>query len=125
MAPKGYLDVHCHFFPEISDEVASRLVTQLRTAHFMVKTPSQLHWSAGGIIDYNDHAGVAMGLLSYVPNSHEMLRQGNDYAHRIVEKYPSPIRSSTCTAYRRYGSLSERNSARARIRRAKAGRVLL
>jgi predicted TIM-barrel fold metal-dependent hydrolase len=89
MAPKGYLDVHCHFFPDISDEVASQLVAQLRAAHFLVEKPSQLQWSAEGIIEYNEHAGVAMALLSYVARTHDGLREGNDYAHRIVQQYPN------------------------------------
>ncbi|RVX71649.1 hypothetical protein B0A52_03833 [Exophiala mesophila] len=89
MAPKGYLDVHCHFFPAISEDTASQLVTQLRQANFMVESTSQIHWSAEGIIEYNDHAGVAMALLSYVTNPHDKLRAGNDYAHRIVQQYPS------------------------------------
>jgi len=89
MAPEGYLDVHCHFFPDISDEVASNLVTQLRAAYFMAEKLSDVQWSAEGIIEYNDHAGVAMALLSYVARTHEMLREGNDYAHKIVQNYPT------------------------------------
>ncbi|OQV06983.1 hypothetical protein CLAIMM_11479 [Cladophialophora immunda] len=89
MAPKGYLDVHCHFFPGMTDEIARGYVNLLRDAHFMVEKPSQLHWSAEGVIKYNDHAGVAMSLLSFTPNSHEKLREGNDFARQIVKRYPS------------------------------------
>lgn len=89
MAPSGYLDVHCHFFPPISEETASQLVTQLRGANFMVESTSQLHWSAEEIIKYNDHAGVDMALLSYVPNTHDALHRGNCYAHQVVKWFPA------------------------------------
>ncbi|KAK5052110.1 hypothetical protein LTR84_002914 [Exophiala bonariae] len=89
MAPKGYLDVHCHFFPGISNDLALQLVQQLRAAHFLVEDASQLQWSPECILEYNDHAGVAMALLSYVASSHEKLREGNDYAHKIVQRYPT------------------------------------
>lgn len=38
---------------------------------------------------YNDHANVAMSLLSLLPNSHEKLREANDFAHQTVKEYPA------------------------------------
>ncbi|OCT46784.1 2-amino-3-carboxymuconate-6-semialdehyde decarboxylase [Cladophialophora carrionii] len=87
MAPTGWLDVHTHFFPPMTDEQAEDLAQNLRKGNFMV-TAASLHWTAEKVIEYNNSAGVQMSLLSYIPTQHERIRAANDLGHEIVKKYP-------------------------------------
>ena len=88
MSPQGWLDVHTHFALPITDDEASVIVQQMRDAHFMVTSPAQIQWTAEKVLEYNDHAGVAMSLLSYIPPKHDKLRVANDFAHDIVKQNP-------------------------------------
>ncbi|EXJ63624.1 uncharacterized protein A1O5_11385 [Cladophialophora psammophila CBS 110553] len=87
MAPTGWLDVHTHFFPPLTDAQAEEMAQALRNGNFMVSA-SSLHWNVENIIQYNDGASVQMSLLSYLPYPHEKLRAANDLGHNIVKKYP-------------------------------------
>ncbi|KIW30500.1 uncharacterized protein PV07_06242 [Cladophialophora immunda] len=87
MAPTGWLDVHTHFFPPLTDEQAEEMAQALCKGNFMVSAAS-LHWSAERVIEHNDSVGVQMSLLSYLPYPHEKLRAANDLGHNIVMKFP-------------------------------------
>jgi predicted TIM-barrel fold metal-dependent hydrolase len=87
MAPTGWLDVHTHFFPPMTDEQAEELAQNMQNENFMV-TAASLHWTAEKVMEYNNSAGVQMSLLSYIPTQHEKLRAANDLGHEIVKKYP-------------------------------------
>ena len=88
MAPKGWLDVHTHFYPPLTDQQAEEMAQKMREGDFMVNA-SSLKWSAEKIIEYNDSAGIQMSLLSYLPTQYEKLKAANDLGHDIVKKHPT------------------------------------
>ena len=59
----------------------------MRAEHFT--TPQPFGWKVDEILSYMDHQGIAMQMLSNVPNSHVGLRSSNDYGATIVKQHPT------------------------------------
>lgn len=87
MAPKGWLDIHAHFFLPSSPEDAEGLAESLRKGCFLVSGP--VTWHAESILEYNDRAGIQMQMLSYIPPDLRKLREATDYGASLVAKYPT------------------------------------
>ncbi|MCJ1432012.1 hypothetical protein MMC27_001368 [Xylographa pallens] len=88
MAPSnGWIDIHGHFTPPISDSERESRWHAMRDAAFLVPEPFQ--WSPESTIEYLDHAGIAMQFLSNIPKSLDALKSSNDYAASLVKKYPT------------------------------------
>ena len=88
MAPKGWLDVHGHFFtPRASKEEDETVKQALRANDFLVTEAPR--FDAQATIAYLDRAGVALQMLSYLPTDLEKLQAANDYAASIVATHPS------------------------------------
>jgi hypothetical protein len=52
-------------------------------------TPQPFEWKVDEILSYMDRQGIAMQMLSNVPNSHAVLRSSNDYGTTIVKQHPT------------------------------------
>lgn len=83
----GWLDIHGHFFLPRSEAEDAELLKALNSAHFMVSEAP--HFVPDEILAYNDRAGIAMQMLSYIPPTTSKLRQANDYGLSLVKQYPS------------------------------------
>ena len=59
----------------------------MREAKFMVSEPFE--WTPESTLAYLDRAGIAMQMLSNLPKQFEALKESNDYAASLVEKYPT------------------------------------
>ncbi|KAH9833347.1 C6 transcription factor [Teratosphaeria destructans] len=87
MAPKGWLDVHTHFYTWSSEPERQIAIQGMRDACFMVA--DSWSWSVDDSLAYQDQAGVQMQLLSYLPQTIEKLRAANDFAADVVKRHPS------------------------------------
>jgi 6-methylsalicylate decarboxylase len=87
MAPKGWLDIHTHFFTFGSDDERATAWEDMGKACFMID--DNWKWSLEGSLAYQDRAGVQMQMLSYLPQTLEKLKAANDYAVSIVKKHPN------------------------------------
>lgn len=87
MAPRGWLDVHAHFYLPSTAEEAEALANKFRDVSFMV--PGPVTWDADKILSYNDRAGVQMQMLSYIPTELPKLRDANDYGASMVKQHPT------------------------------------
>lgn len=83
----GFIDVHSHFTPPISDEERIKKWHAMRAEKFMVPEPFQ--WDPESVISYMDQQGVQMQMLSNIPKTLDALKASNDYAHSLQQKYPS------------------------------------
>jgi 6-methylsalicylate decarboxylase len=83
----GWLDIHGHFnLPETPEE-AEKMRTSFEQQAFYLKYP--FIWDYDQILSYLERANIGMQMLSWVPQNHEILRQGNDFAASIVRRNPS------------------------------------
>ena len=84
----SWLDIHGHFYlPLHSQDEEEALIEMLNKSDFRVsQAPS---FNAEQTIAYNDSAGVALQMLSYLPTDLAKLRKANDYAASIVAKHPT------------------------------------
>ncbi|KAK7752014.1 hypothetical protein SLS62_005976 [Diatrype stigma] len=80
--PRGWLDIHTHFFTPRPASEDESLVAALRDAHFMVESPPR--FSPADLLAYSDRAGVAMQMLSNIPPTTAALRASND-----LRRHPS------------------------------------
>ncbi|KAF2763632.1 hypothetical protein EJ03DRAFT_392489 [Teratosphaeria nubilosa] len=87
MSPKGWLDIHTHFYTWVSDSERQTAIHGMRDACFMV--PDSWSWNIDDSLAYQNQAGVQMQMLSYLPQTIEKLRAANDFAAGVVKKHPS------------------------------------
>ncbi|MFE1837817.1 amidohydrolase family protein [Streptomyces sviceus] len=84
----GWVDVHAHFTPPLTEEQRLRQWEGLRAQRFLA--PQPFYWSPESALDYMDRTGIAMQLLS---NTHVFSRQAvrdtNDYGAKIVADHPT------------------------------------
>jgi predicted TIM-barrel fold metal-dependent hydrolase len=59
----------------------------MRAENFM--TPQPFEWKVDEILSYMDYQGIAMQMLSNLPNSHAALRSSNDYGATLVKQHPT------------------------------------
>jgi len=87
MAPKGWIDVHGHFYLPSTEEEWQGQIEKFQEAQFMV--PHTYKWSLDNSLAYLDKAGIQMQMLSYIPLDLEKLKQANDFAAEQVRKHPT------------------------------------
>jgi len=87
MAPKGWIDVHGHFYLPSNEAEWAQQIDKFRDAKFMV--PHSYKWSLDDSLAYMDAAGIQMQMLSYIPLDLAKLKQANDFAAQQVRKYPT------------------------------------
>ncbi|WP_231644721.1 amidohydrolase family protein [Sciscionella sediminilitoris] len=73
----GLRDVHAHFTPPTTARERRARWQAMRAERFLAPQPR--HWRMAGTLDYMDRAGVAMRLLSTIPETLDALRESNDY----------------------------------------------
>jgi len=84
----GWVDVHAHFTPPLTEEQRLQQWEGMRAQRFLA--PQPFYWSPESALDYMDRAGVAMQLLSNVfAPSLQALRDNNDYGAKIVADHPT------------------------------------
>lgn len=88
MTPKGWLDVHGHFFLPASDEEFDALLENLRVEKLQL-WPKGYRWNVDDSLAYLDSAGVQMQMLSYIPTDLKKLRAANEYCAEIIKKHPT------------------------------------
>ncbi|KAF2094368.1 hypothetical protein NA57DRAFT_80182 [Rhizodiscina lignyota] len=88
MTPKGWLDVHGHFFLPISDAEFETFLEDMRIKSLFL-VPKGYKWSLDDTLCYMDSAGIQMQMLSYIPNNISKLRAANEYCAGIVKKTPT------------------------------------
>ncbi|KAJ9626965.1 hypothetical protein H2203_003423 [Taxawa tesnikishii (nom. ined.)] len=87
MAPRGWLDIHGHFYLPKSDEQRKKQIQTMRDSLFLV--PEDWNWSLDDTLAYMDQAGIQMQMLSYIPLDLATLREANDFAAEQVKKHPT------------------------------------
>ncbi|MEU6174604.1 amidohydrolase family protein [Streptantibioticus parmotrematis] len=87
MTVDGWVDVHAHFTPPITERERTARWEAMRAQHFMAPRPH--HWSPRATLDYMDRTGIAMQMLSNIPRKLEELRASNDYGAQVVADHPS------------------------------------
>lgn len=83
----GWIDIHGHFTPPTSSEDREKRWHAMREAKFMVSEPFE--WTPESTLAYLDRAGIAMQMLSNLPKQLDALKESNDYAASLVNKYPT------------------------------------
>ena len=83
----GWIDIHGHFTPPTSSEDREKKWHAMREAKFMVSEPFE--WTPESTLAYLDRAGIAMQMLSNLPKQLDALKESNDYAASLVNKYPT------------------------------------
>lgn len=84
----GWVDVHCHFWPPRTEE-------QLRTQQDALRNdcgwcmPEPFRYTVEHQLDYMNSRGIAMQMLSQVPQNLDALKDSNDYGASLVRKHPS------------------------------------
>ncbi len=84
---KGWMDVHAHFTPPQTPEQLDARWKAMRAEKFMV--PEPFVWDPDQTLAYMDRAGMAMQLLSNIPQTLDALRASNDYGASLVKRHPS------------------------------------
>jgi 6-methylsalicylate decarboxylase len=82
----NWVDVHAHFTPPTTEEQRHSAWTAMRELCFLA--PQPYHWTVEGALRSMDRTGVAMQLLSAVPQAHDALRASNDYGAELVTEHP-------------------------------------
>jgi predicted TIM-barrel fold metal-dependent hydrolase len=82
-----WIDVHAHFTPPLTKEEEQARWEAMRAACFMA--PEPYHWAVEDTIAYMDSTGIAMQMLSNIPNSLDALQASNNYGASLVSQYPS------------------------------------
>ncbi|MEU0073469.1 amidohydrolase family protein [Streptomyces sp. NPDC006332] len=84
----GWVDVHAHFLPPLTEEQRLKQWEGLRAMRFLATQP--YGWSPESALDYMDRTGVAMQLLSNIHTpSLQALRDSNDYGAKVVADHPT------------------------------------
>ncbi len=83
----GWMDVHAHFTPPQTPEQADARWKAMRAEKFMV--PEPFVWDPDQTLAYMDRAGMAMQLLSNIPQTLDALRASNDHGASLVKRHPS------------------------------------
>ncbi|GAA0906223.1 MULTISPECIES: amidohydrolase family protein [Streptomyces violaceusniger group] len=86
MTTGTWVDVHAHFTPPATEEQRHTAWTAMRELCFLA--PQPYHWTVEGALRSMDRTGVAMQLLSAVPQTHDALRTSNDYGAELVTEHP-------------------------------------
>ncbi|MFE9451651.1 amidohydrolase family protein [Streptomyces sp. NPDC006739] len=85
---KGWVDVHAHFTPPVTEEQRLKQWQGMRSQQFLA--PQPYDWSPESALEHMDRTGIAMQLLS---NTHAFslpaLRDSNDYGAKIVAGHPT------------------------------------
>ena len=87
MTVHGWVDVHAHYTPPISEQERHDQWDSARALCFMAPQPH--YWSPEATLAYMDRAGIALQLLSNVPQNHDALRDSNDYGAQLVSEHPT------------------------------------
>lgn len=87
MSPKGWLDIHTHFYTWPSDSARQTAVKSMQEAAFLVS--DSWNWTVEDSLAYQDVAGVQMQMLSYLPQDLAQLKQANTFAANVVRNHPS------------------------------------
>ncbi|WP_307542828.1 amidohydrolase family protein [Streptomyces sp. V3I8] len=86
MTTRAWVDVHAHFTPPTTEEQRHTAWTAMQELCFLAPQPH--HWTVEGALRSMDRTGVAMQLLSAVPQTHDALRASNDYGAEVVTEHP-------------------------------------
>lgn len=87
MGPRGWLDVHGHFYLPQTDAERQAQIETFRESEFMVGTDWK--WSISHTLQYMDSAGIQMQMLSYISRDIDTLRRANDFAAEQVQLHPA------------------------------------
>ena len=88
MTTSDWLDIHGHFRLDYnSEEEKQKTVELLCQCDFLVSEAPTFDPRA--TIEYLDKAGVALQMLSYLPDDLDRLRAANDRGAEIVASHPS------------------------------------
>src|SRR5882757_265657 len=87
MTVNGWVDVHAHYTPPISEQERHARWEAYRALSFMAPHPHL--WTPETTLDYMDRTGIAVQLLSNVPQNHDALRESNDYGAQLVIEHPT------------------------------------
>ncbi|AGL19787.1 amidohydrolase family protein [Actinoplanes sp. N902-109] len=88
-----WIDVHAHFTPPTTPEQRHELWLAQRAADFLAPEPYE--WTPHRALAAMEANGIATQLLSYVPQSHEAIRTGNDYGATLSRRDPDRFRLLT------------------------------
>ncbi|KAI9824123.1 MAG: hypothetical protein M1819_001078 [Sarea resinae] len=83
----GWVDVHCHFTPPMNSEQLAQRYQGMCDAGWVLDKPYQ--WSLQHTLEYMDTRGIAMQMLSNIPQDLEALRLSNNYGARLVSDHPT------------------------------------
>jgi 6-methylsalicylate decarboxylase len=83
----GWVDVHSHFSPPTTPETRQAQWEGMRAACFLA--PQPYHWTPESTLDYMDRHGIAMDMLSNIPQDLAALKASNDYGAQLVAEHPA------------------------------------
>jgi 6-methylsalicylate decarboxylase len=86
MLVDGWVDVHAHFAPPLTDDARAAVLETMRQACWLVdEAPT---WDAEDTLAYMDRTGIQMQMLSNIPKTLAGVRASNDFGARLVRDHP-------------------------------------
>ncbi|CAG9949222.1 unnamed protein product [Clonostachys rosea f. rosea IK726] len=87
MGVNGWVDIHGHFSPPMSEEARQSFFDLANKNCFLLSEPWK--WTYQDTLSYMDKANIKFQFLSNIPGSYDALKASNDYGASIVTQHPS------------------------------------